>query len=497
MSNFVFLQAKFPAVYDAAKQVAHDKPSDPDLTFATAHDVPVPYLQRTRGYYQALGYGAPYEWAHFAEVPFQRLRKPLSQCAWRWSPRQRRIGPNWATRDPARLQRGRQVLRRLFGRCIEGPRPAHFAPRHRPPAHQCHRPRHLLSARRIEACRRSRADRLGGAALPRHADESQPACDVGRRCTEIVERCKADGADAALLVANCPVCHQTMSLIARRLEANGIASVVVGCAKDIVEYVGVPRLLFTDFPLGNAAGRPHDPASQAFTLELALELLETAPAARTSVQSPLRWSDSATGNSTTATSIGSRPKKSNACGRVRPREGDRQASALCGRSRRRLMESEQSSPLHCMQNEIGPSVTRMTGSLLMRKTMSIRKTLCLFVAGLALSMVASAQNISIATGGTGGVYYPLGGGIAAILSKHVPGMQATAEVTGGSIDNLKLVGSGKSYVGFTMTDASQDAYRGEDKFKGNKIPLRTLMILYPTACTWSASKAAAWRRWPT
>jgi hypothetical protein len=109
---------------------------------------------------------------------------------------------------------------------------------------------------------------------------------------EIVARCKADGADAALLVANCPVCHQTMSLIARRLEADGIATVVMGCAKDIVEHVGVPRLLFSDFPLGNAAGRPHDPASQAFTLALALELLESASAARTTVQSPLRWSDS-------------------------------------------------------------------------------------------------------------------------------------------------------------------------------------------------------------
>ena len=101
------------------------------------------------------------------------------------------------------------------------------------------------------------------------------------------------------------------------------------------------------------------------------------------------------------------------------------------------------------------------------------------VAGLALSLSAGAQNISIATGGTGGVYYPMGGGIAAVLSKHVPGMQATAEVTGGSVDNLKLIGSGKPYVGFTMTDAGQDAYKGEDKFKGNKIPLRTLMVLYP------------------
>jgi len=101
------------------------------------------------------------------------------------------------------------------------------------------------------------------------------------------------------------------------------------------------------------------------------------------------------------------------------------------------------------------------------------------IAGLVLSVSASAQNISIATGGTGGVYYPLGGGIAAVLSKHVPGMEATAEVTGGSVDNLKLIGSGKPYIGLTMADAGQDAYRGEAKFEGNKVPLKTLMVLYP------------------
>jgi TRAP transporter TAXI family solute receptor len=111
--------------------------------------------------------------------------------------------------------------------------------------------------------------------------------------------------------------------------------------------------------------------------------------------------------------------------------------------------------------------------------MQFGKTLCLLMAGVAISLSASAQNISIATGGTGGVYYPMGGGIAAALSKHVPGMQATAEVTGGSVDNLKLVGSGKPYVGFTMTDAGQDAYKGEDKFTGNKVALRTLAVLYP------------------
>ena len=89
------------------------------------------------------------------------------------------------------------------------------------------------------------------------------------------------------------MCHQTVSLVARHLEANGLPTVIMGAAKDIVEYCGVPRFLFSDFPLGNSAGRPHDLESQAATLELALRLLETAPAARTTVQSPQRWSDDA------------------------------------------------------------------------------------------------------------------------------------------------------------------------------------------------------------
>lgn len=63
----------------------------------------------------------------------------------------------------------------------------------------------------------------------------------------------------------------------------------MGCAKDIVESAGVPRFLFSDFPLGNAAGKPNDKASQAATLELALRVLESAPGPRTTVQNPQRW----------------------------------------------------------------------------------------------------------------------------------------------------------------------------------------------------------------
>ena len=110
-----------------------------------------------------------------------------------------------------------------------------------------------------------------------------------------------------------------------------------------------------------------------------------------------------------------------------------------------------------------------------------KKILRIALTGLALTIgtAASAQNLSIATGGTGGVYYPMGGGMASVLSKHVPGMRATAEVTGGSVDNLKLVGSSEPYIGFTMSDAAQDAYKGEDKFKAKKVPLRTIAVLYP------------------
>ena len=108
--------------------------------------------------------------------------------------------------------------------------------------------------------------------------------------------------------------------------------------------------------------------------------------------------------------------------------------------------------------------------------------LLLRVAALAagsLAFAVQAQNLSIGTGGTGGVYYPLGGGIAAVLSKYVSGMQATAEVTGGSVANLQLVGTGKPYLAMTMVDAGLDAYKGQQKFEGKAVPVRTLMVMYP------------------
>ena len=80
-----------------------------------------------------------------------------------------------------------------------------------------------------------------------------------------------------------------MSLVARHLEANGIPTVIIGSAKDIVETCGVPRFIFNDFPLGNSVGKPNDAAMQRDILEAALSLLETATGPRTTIQTPHEW----------------------------------------------------------------------------------------------------------------------------------------------------------------------------------------------------------------
>jgi len=100
-------------------------------------------------------------------------------------------------------------------------------------------------------------------------------------------------------------------------------------------------------------------------------------------------------------------------------------------------------------------------------------------AGLSAPAVAQDVKLSIVTGGTGGVYYPLGGGMANVLSKTLPGFVATARVTGGSVDNLKLIGSKQSEIALSQVDAAFDALKGIDKFKGSAVPVRMLLELYP------------------
>jgi len=87
------------------------------------------------------------------------------------------------------------------------------------------------------------------------------------------------------------VCHQTVGLVARHLEANGMPTAVVGSARDVVDHCGVPRFLFTDFPLGNPCGRPWDREMQLSIASLALDLLESARGPRTTRQAPFRWAE--------------------------------------------------------------------------------------------------------------------------------------------------------------------------------------------------------------
>ena len=98
---------------------------------------------------------------------------------------------------------------------------------------------------------------------------------------------------------------------------------------------------------------------------------------------------------------------------------------------------------------------------------------------VAAAVAQQAKQLSIATGGTGGVYYPLGGGFASIIGKNIPDTTATAEVTGGSVANLQLIGSGKADIAFAQVDASWDAINGTDKFTSGKLPIQSLVVMYP------------------
>ena len=257
-----------------------------------ALDVPVPYMARTREWYLALGFDNPYRWAHFADVPFQPLVRPLSESVVALITTAAPYQPDKGEQGPGAPYNAAAKFYAVYsGDSASDPdlRIAHVA------IDRVHtRMTDQASWFPLRALRAAAANnRVGRVAARFHGAPTNRSqrhtLDVD--APALLQRCREDGVDAAVLVANCPVCHQTLSLVARTLEAAGISSVVMGCAKDVVEHVGVPRLLFSDFPLGNAAGKPHDAGSQAETLAAALRLLESATAPRTTVQSPQRWAD--------------------------------------------------------------------------------------------------------------------------------------------------------------------------------------------------------------
>lgn len=262
-----------------------------DLLFAPELDQPVRYIERTRNYYLGLGYETPYVWAHYLDVPFTPLQKPLDQS----------ILGLVTTAVPFDASKGPQGPGAPYNAAAKFYDPYIYPINENADLRIAHVGVDRLNANMqdsncwfpISAAKRAVAKgRIQS--LSQHF-YGLPTNRSQRHTLEIdapviLNKMRADHVDVAVLIPNCPICHQSQSLLARYLEEAGIPTVIMGAAKDIVEYCGVPRLLFSDFPLGNAAALPNHEQSQDSNFELALRLLEGAPGARTTVQSPLAWS---------------------------------------------------------------------------------------------------------------------------------------------------------------------------------------------------------------
>ncbi|MBJ7405146.1 MAG: glycine reductase [Bradyrhizobium sp.] len=269
-------------------------PRDDEFGFAPDYDAPVPYMQRTRDYYAAIGYTTPYRWAHYTEAPFQALKKPLAKSRVTIITTAAPYDTTKGDQGPGAAYNGGAKFYQVYDGDTSREHDLRIS-------HIGYDRKHTTATDSgtwfplPQLLKASAAGRIGEVA-PRffgaRTNRSQRVT-LDTDAPEILSRCLADKVDVAVLVPNCPVCHQTTALVARHLERNGIPTVIMGCAKDIIEHAAVPRFLFSDFPLGNSAGKPHDVASQAQTLELALQLLETASGPQTTMQSPLRWSEDA------------------------------------------------------------------------------------------------------------------------------------------------------------------------------------------------------------
>jgi hypothetical protein len=262
-----------------------------ELVFAPELDQPVRYIERTQSYYLGLGYDNPYAWAHYIDVPFSPLKKPLHQSILGLITTAVPFDAANGHQGPGAPYNAAAKFYQPYQKSVDGDidlRIAHVGIDRKNADMEdanCWFP--LAAAKRAVKTQRIQALSPYFYGLPTNRSQRHT---LEIDAPIILEMLRADKVDVAVLIPNCPICHQSQSLLARYLEAEGISTVVMGAAKDIVEYCGVPRFLFSDFPLGNAAAKPNDSDSQNFNFELALRLLESAPAPRTTVQSSLIWS---------------------------------------------------------------------------------------------------------------------------------------------------------------------------------------------------------------
>ncbi|MGB5214809.1 MAG: glycine/sarcosine/betaine reductase selenoprotein B family protein [Anderseniella sp.] len=251
---------------------------------------PLAYMQRTRDWYLALGYGNPYEWAHNEDVPFSGLGRPISKSRVALVTTAALFNPGAGDQGPGAPYNGAAKFHHIWSHPVS-PAPdvriSHIAYDRTHTTAEDPRTWFPLDALK-QAEQSGRIGSLTTQVYGFPTNRSQRT-NIVTDAPQLLEALANEGTQAAVLVANCPVCHQSVSLAARHLEAAGIATVVMGCAKDIVEHCGVPRFVFSDFPLGNAAGKPFDEESQQFTLGLALSALEIVSRPRTTLVSPLEW----------------------------------------------------------------------------------------------------------------------------------------------------------------------------------------------------------------
>jgi hypothetical protein len=228
------------------------------LTFVSELDQPVSYIERTRNYYLGLGYATPYIWAHYLDTPFTPLGKLLNQSVLGLVTTAVPFDFSKGPQGPGAPYNAAAKFYEPYVRSIEGEhdlRIAHVGIDRRNANMvdaNCWFP--LNAAKRAVEAERIKALSKHFYGLPTNRSQRHT---LEIDAPLILKNMRADQVDVAVLIPNCPICHQSQSLLARFLEGAGIPTVIMGAAKDIVEHCGVPRFLFSDLPLGNAAALPN------------------------------------------------------------------------------------------------------------------------------------------------------------------------------------------------------------------------------------------------
>jgi hypothetical protein len=262
-----------------------------ELIITPELDQPLPYMERTRNYYLGLGYETPYVWAHFIDVPFTPPSKPLNQSVLGLVTTATPFDSSKGPQGPGAPYNSAAKFYEPYSRSVNEDldlRIAHVGIDRRNANMQdshCWFP--LDAAKRAVKTGRIQAISKHVYGLPTNRSQRH-TLEVDAPL--ILDMMRADQVDLAVLIPNCPICHQSQSLLARFLEEAGIPAVIMGAAKDIVEHCGVPRFVFSDLPLGNAAALPNNLESQDLNFELALGLFKAASGPRTTIHSPLIWS---------------------------------------------------------------------------------------------------------------------------------------------------------------------------------------------------------------